>query len=54
VMGGLQAACGLNADARATYSKCIQYADEIGATDSSESREETLNEIRQALYQLGN
>lgn len=54
VMGGLQVACGLNTDARATYSTCIQYAEEIGATESSESREGTLNEIRQALDQLGN
>jgi tetratricopeptide (TPR) repeat protein len=52
VMGGLQAACGLIADAKSTYINCIARADEFGATESSEDREQTLREVRQALREL--
>ncbi|HEY6764913.1 MAG TPA: hypothetical protein VI386_09080 [Candidatus Sulfotelmatobacter sp.] len=52
VMGGLQAACGLIADAKSTYSTSIERADELGAAESSEDREQTLREVRQALREL--
>ena len=52
VMGGLQAACGLVSDARATYRTCIDRADEFGSDESPEARAETLKEIEQALRVL--
>jgi hypothetical protein len=52
VMGGLQAACGLISDARATYRTCIDRAEEFGSDESSEARAETLKEIEQALMGL--
>jgi tetratricopeptide (TPR) repeat protein len=52
VMGGLQAACGLISDAKATYRTCIERIEEIGADESSEARAETLKEIEQALTGL--
>lgn len=52
VMGGLQAACGLISDAKATYRTCIDRVEEFGADESSEARAETLKEIEQALSGL--
>jgi tetratricopeptide (TPR) repeat protein len=52
VMGGLQAACGLVSDAKATYRTCIDRAEEFGSDESSEARAETLKEIEQALRAL--
>ena len=52
VMGGLQAACGLVSDAKATYRTCIDLAEEFGSDESSEARAETLKEIEQALRAL--
>jgi hypothetical protein len=52
VMGGLQAACGLVSDAKATYRTCIDRAEEFGSDESSEARGETLKEIEQALRAL--
>ncbi len=52
VMGGLQAACGLISDAKATYRICIDRIEEIGADESSEARADTLKEIEQALTGL--
>jgi tetratricopeptide (TPR) repeat protein len=52
VMGGLQAACGLKADAAATYRTCIDRAEAFGAVESSNDSEEILAEIRQALNGL--
>lgn len=52
VMGGLQAACGLISDAKATYRTCIDRIEEFGADESSEARAETLKEIEQALTGL--
>jgi len=52
VMGGLQAACGLISDARATYRTCIDRAEEFGSDESSEARAETLKEVEQALRGL--
>jgi hypothetical protein len=52
MIAGLQAACGLVADARMTYQMCIDRADELAADESSEDREEALREIRQALSEL--
>jgi hypothetical protein len=52
VMGGLQAACGLISDAKATYRTCIDRVEEFGADESPEARAETLKEIEQALNGL--
>jgi hypothetical protein len=52
VMGGLQAACGLISDARATYRTCIDRAEEFGSDESSEGRAETLKEVEEALRGL--
>jgi tetratricopeptide (TPR) repeat protein len=52
MIAGLQAACGLVADARMTYQMCIDRADELAADESSEEREEVLREVRQALSEL--
>lgn len=54
VMGGLQAACGLMADARQTYQTCIDRADELAAVESSEESEQTLREVHEALKSLPN
>ena len=51
-MGGVQAACGLVADARSTYHACIEHADEFGAVESSEDCEQTLKEVRHAVREL--
>lgn len=51
MLGGLQAICGLKADARATYSKCLSEAEELGFDQSSSEREQALAEIREALSQ---
>lgn len=53
VVGGLQAACGLVNDARATYQTCVICAEELGAVESSEGVSESIREIRQALIDLG-
>lgn len=52
VMGGLQSACGLAADARQTYQTCIDRADELAAIESSEDSEQTLREVHEALESL--
>ncbi len=52
VMGGLQAACGLISDAKATYRTCIDRAEEFGYDESSEARAESLKEVQQALNGL--
>lgn len=52
VMGGLQAACGLIPDAKATYHTCIDRAEEFGYDESSEARAESLREVQQALNGL--
>jgi len=54
VMGGLQSACGLTADARQTYQTCIDRADELTAVESSEDSEQTLREVHEALKSLPN
>jgi tetratricopeptide (TPR) repeat protein len=54
VMGGLQSACGLTADARQTYQTCIDRADELAAVESSEDSEQTLREVHEALRTLPN
>jgi tetratricopeptide (TPR) repeat protein len=52
LIGGLQATCGLVADAKATYEMCIDRIEELGATESSDGREDFLRELRQALREL--
>jgi tetratricopeptide (TPR) repeat protein len=54
VMGGLQAACGLTADAGHTYQTCIDRADELTAMESSEDSEQILREVHEALNSLPN
>ncbi len=54
VMGGLQSACGLTADARQTYQTCIDRADELTSVESSENSEQTLREVHEALKSLPN
>jgi hypothetical protein len=51
MLGGLQAICGLKADARATYSLCLSRAEELAFDQSSSDREQALDEIREALSQ---
>ena len=51
LLGGLQALCGLKADARATYSLCLDRAGELAFDQSSTDREQSLAEIREALSQ---
>jgi len=51
MLGGLQAICGLKADARATYSLCLGRAEELAFDQSSSEREQALVEIREALSQ---
>jgi hypothetical protein len=52
VMGGLQAACGLVSDAKATFQMCIGRADELGAVESKEDRKQIVSEVRVALNEL--
>jgi len=52
VMGGLQSACGLTADARQTYQACIDRVDELTAVESSEDSDQTLKEVHEALKSL--
>lgn len=52
LIGGLQAACGLNSDARATYRTCICRAEEFAAAELSQDQESMVMEIRAALRQL--
>jgi len=51
MLGGLQAICGLKADARATYCLCLSRAEELAFDQSSSDREQALAEIREALSQ---
>ena len=51
MLGGLQAICGLKADARATYGLCLSRAEELAFDQSSSDREQALAEIREALSQ---
>src|ERR1035437_4959019 len=50
--GALQAACGLRADARATYQMCLERAEAYGAGEWADS-EPILADVRQALGELG-
>ena len=52
VMGGLQAACGLTSDAKATYRTCIERTEIWGARNRQKIREEMLAEIQRALREL--
>lgn len=52
MMGGLQAACGLIADAKTTYRACIDRSEEFKIGESLETGAETLKEIEQALIDL--
>jgi tetratricopeptide (TPR) repeat protein len=52
LIGELQAACGLNSDARITYRECICRAEEFAVAESSQNRESILTEIRVALGHL--
>jgi hypothetical protein len=54
VMGGLQSACGLMADARQTYQTCIDRADELTAVEASYDSEQVLIEVRDAMNALPN
>lgn len=51
-IGALQNACGLVADAKETYRMCIDRAEEIGTTESSDGCEELLLGIKKALREL--
>ena len=51
MLGGLQAICGLKADARATYAMCLGRAEELAFDQSSSDREQALAEIREAMSQ---
>lgn len=51
MLGGLQAICGLKADASATYTMCLSRVDELAFDQSSSDREQALAEIREALSQ---
>jgi hypothetical protein len=52
LMGGLQLACGLKADAGSTYRMCIDRAEAFGAVESSDDCKEIIAELRQALRDL--
>ena len=52
LMGGLQLACSLKADAAATYRTCIDRAEAFGAVESSDDCEAILAELRQAVSDL--
>ena len=49
LMAAFQTACGLVSDANATYRSCLDRAEELGAVEASDDREQILKEIRQAL-----
>jgi tetratricopeptide (TPR) repeat protein len=52
LMGGMQAACGLFADARATYQMCIDRAEEFGSVEGLETCKEVLLGVQEALSEL--
>jgi tetratricopeptide (TPR) repeat protein len=52
MLAGLQAACGLRAEAIATYRMCIDRAEELGAVESSADEEELLAGVREGLGEL--
>jgi hypothetical protein len=52
LLGGIQANCGLFADARATYRMCIDRAEELGATEGAETCKEILLGVQEALSEL--
>ena len=52
MLAGLQATCGLRAEAKATYQMCIDRAEELGAVESPADQEELLAGVREGLGQL--
>jgi tetratricopeptide (TPR) repeat protein len=52
MLAGLQATCGLRAEAIATYRMCIDRAEELGTMESSADEEELLAGVREGLSQL--
>jgi tetratricopeptide (TPR) repeat protein len=52
-MGAIQGECGLVSDARATYRKCIDGFDELGAVEPVSDRPGMLSRARVALRELG-
>ena len=52
LMGGLQVACSLKADAGATYRMCIDRAEAFGATESSADRDQIVTELKTTLREL--
>ena len=54
VLGTLQSACELGADARATYQTCIDHAEELGSIESADDNAELLRWVRQSLSELEN
>lgn len=53
IMAGLQAACGLDSDAKATYRACIDRFEELGSVEPAIDRDEFVRQVDLALSEVG-